>query len=326
MTRRPLVAALLAVLAVPALAAKPGTEPGVYWDVTMEMQMMGFSMPATTTKMCMPKAAWNQPPKAGDGDDNCQITEVKRSGSSMTWKTKCKDGTSGTGEMTYGSDSFKGTTIMNTQGQTVRMAMKGKKVGGDCDANEQQRQAEEMKEQLGAQQAERERMTEEGCADSVREMSVGSFYPISPGGPVMCASKTGEFCRRLETREGFVAFRRGNGYDEARGQAEKVCKRRLQDVEAKLCAESAKEQAKGRKLQGDAVEFVFASCPDQAKVIAKTECAGRSYTGMPEAQREFCTRYAREQLDRGEAKPASPSPSIPVPDVKREILRGLFGR
>src|SRR5512145_1910092 len=110
-------AALLALLASPpvvASAAGPEVEPGVYWEQTVEMQMMGFSMPAQTMKVCMPKGAWDEPPKAGDGDENCQVTDVKRTGPRMIWKVKCKDGTTGTGDMTYGRDSFQGTTVMNT--------------------------------------------------------------------------------------------------------------------------------------------------------------------------------------------------------------------
>jgi hypothetical protein len=324
MNRR--AALLLAALPFVALAAGPAAEPGVYWEQTVEMQMMGFSMPATTMKVCMPKGAWDQPPKAGDGDDNCQLSEVKRSGPRMTWKVKCKDGTSGSGDMTYGGDTFQGTTVMNTGGQTVRMAMKGKKVGGDCDANEGERRSEEIRQQIDDQQAQQAEARAEGCADAVREMELSSFQPVTPGAQPFCADKTADFCKRLETREGLVAFRRASGQDGARGQAERLCKRRLSDIEARLCAEAAKEQSRGRKLQGEAVEFVFASCPDQAKALARTECAGRSYTSMPEAQRDFCTRHAREAMDEGERPPASSGPSLPVPDVKREILRGLFGR
>jgi hypothetical protein len=326
----PIRAALLAVLAAAPFAARAAdvkAEPGVYWDQTVEMQMMGFSMPATTMRVCMPKGAWDQPPRAGDGDDNCQMTEVKRSGPRMTWKVKCKDGTSGSGDMTFGGDTFQGTTVMNTGGQTVKMAMKGKKVGGDCDANENQRRGEEVRQQIEDQQAQQAEVQAQGCAQAVAEMDVSAFHPVTPGAPPFCAdkAKTTEFCKRLETREGLVTFRRNSGQEGAREQAETICKKRLSDVEKRLCAESAKEQSRGRKLQGDAVEFVFASCPDQAQAIAKTECAGRSYTGMPEAQREFCTRYARERLDQGDPPPAA-APAIPVPDVKRQILKGLFGR
>lgn len=321
-------AALLVLLAAPpaaSLAATAEKVPGVYWEQTIEMQMMGFSMPAQTVKVCMPKGAWEQPPKPGDGDENCKMTDVKRTGSRFVWKVKCQDGTTGSGDMTYGGDTFQGTTVMNTGGQTVRMAMKGKKVGGDCDANEGERQAEELREQLGAQQAQQAELEAQGCADAVDEMQVLAFVAPAPGLPVSCAGRAADFCKRLETRAGLVAFHRASDHEGARERAEQLCKRRLSDVEAKLCAAAAREQQRGRGLEGEAVEFVFASCPDQARALAKTECAGRDFTSMPDAQRDFCTRYARERLDQGEAAPAPP-PAAPVPDVKGAILRGIFGR
>lgn len=324
MTVRTPLLALLAAVPAAALAAEPKAEPGVYWEQTVEMQMMGFSMPPQTAKVCMPKAAWDRPPKAGDGDDNCQMTDVKRTGSRLQWKVKCKDGTSGSGDMTYGPSTFQGTTTMNTGGQTVHMAMKGKKLGGDCDAAEGQRRAEEIRGQIEAQQAQQAEAQAQGCANAVAQMDVSSFHPMAPGAPVLCPKESAEFCKRLETREGLVTFRRNSGQEGAREQAEKICRKKLADVEKRLCAEAAKEQSRGRQLSGDAVEFVFESCPEQAQAIAKAECAGRSYTGMPDAQREFCTRYAREQLDRGDPPPAAPA--LPIPDVKGRILKGLFGR
>lgn len=322
MTRRAALPALLALLSVTAPAAAEGGAPGVYWEQSIEMQMAGFSMPAQTIQVCMPKGTWEEPPKAGP-DDDCQLSEVKRTGSRMTWKVRCKDGTSGTGDLTYAPASFQGTMIMQTGGQTLRMAMKGKKVGGDCDAEESKRRVEELQQLAAEQQAQQAELQAQGCADAVREMDVSSFHPMAPGAPVLCPKESAEFCRRLETREGLVAFRRGSGQEGGRQQAERVCRRKLADVEERLCAEAAAERARGRRLEGDAAEFVFASCPEQARAIAQEECAGRSFTSMPEAQREFCTRYAREQPDEGE--PARPA-ALPIPDVKRALIRGLFGR
>jgi hypothetical protein len=319
-------AALPALVLLLPLAARAAEErvPGVWWEQTVEMKMMGFSMPAQTMKVCMPKGAWDRPPEPG-GDDNCQMTDVKRSGSRFQWKVRCKDGTSGSGDMTFGGDRFQGTTTMNTGGQTVNMAMSGRRLGGDCDANENERQAEEVRAQVEQQQAQQAELQAQGCAEAVDEMQLSALLGPVPGMAPPCKDEQPAFCRRLQTREGLVAFRNNSTQPDARPQAEKLCRVRLADVEAKLCADAAREQSRGRRLEGEAVEFVFASCPAQAQALAKTECAGRSYTSMPEAQRDFCTRYARERLDRGE--PASqPAPSVPVPDVKREILRGIFGR
>lgn len=320
MERRAPLLALVALAAAPAHAA----EPGVYWEHTVEVQMMGFAIPPQTRKVCMPKGNWEEPPSGGEQGD-CQVKDLKRTATRMTWKVVCADGTSGTGDMTYGPSKFDGVMTMNTQGQDVRTVLKGRKVGGDCDASENERQADEMRKSLEEHQARQEEAVAESCEDAVDQMQVFAFQPYQPGAPVQCKEGGPRFCKRLQTREGMIAFRQASEDPSARGAAEKLCKVRLTDVEAKLCAAAAKEQSKGRRLDGDDVEFIFASCPDQAQALAKTECAGRSYTSLPAAQRDFCTRYAREQLDQGEPAPAA-RPSIPVPDVKREILKGLFGR
>lgn len=323
MTRRAAFPRLVLLLALPALAGAEERVPGVYWEQSVEMQVAGFAIPAQTMQVCMPKGTWEEPPTAGP-DDDCQVSDLKRTGSRMTWKVKCRDGTSGTGDMTYGPSSFQGTMTMQTQGQNVRTAIKGKKLGGDCDANESKRQVEELQQFAADQQAMQAEAQAEACVTAVEEMQVLAFQPPVAGMPAQCKEKVSTFCKRLQTREGLLAFREGSGQPDARAQAEQLCKVRLADVEAKLCAAAAKEQARGRRLEGEAVEFVFASCPDQAQALAKSECAGRSYTSLPSAQREFCTRYAREQLDQGEPEPSRPS--LPLPDVKREILKGLFGR
>jgi hypothetical protein len=204
--------------------------------------------------------------------------------------------------------------------------VKGKKVGGDCDANEDERKVASMRQGAEAAQGRQAEAQAEMCTQAVDEMQVSMFVGVVPGQPLFCADRTADFCKRLETRAGLVAFRDGSGQEGDRGRAEKLCKKKLADVEKKLCAEAAAEQARGKLHAGDAVEFLFASCPDQAKALAKTECAGRDYTSMPSAQRDFCTEYARSALDQGEPERTGPAPAPAAPDVKREIIRGIFGR
>lgn len=311
---------LLAALALAATSA--AAETGVYWEHTVEAHVMGFAVPPQTRKVCMPKEGFDEPPSAGEQGD-CQLKDLKRTATRMTWKVVCADGTTGTGDMTYGPTSFQGVMTMRMQGQDMKTNLKGRKVGGDCDLEENERQADEMRKSLEEHQARQEEAVAESCADAVDQMQVFAFQPYQPGAPVQCKDGAPQFCKRLQTREGMTAFRRASEDPSARGAAERLCRVRLADVEGKLCAAAAKER--GRRLEGDAVEFLFESCPEQSQALAKAECAGRSYTSLPDAQREFCTRYAREQLDEGEPAPAA-RPSIPVPDVKREILRGLFGR
>ena len=123
--------------AAPAPAPSPapvayGKAPGLYWEQTMSGQMGGFTMPAKTSKVCMPKNQWEQPPKMS-GDD-CTFTDLKRSGSKMSWKMTCKNGMTGEGEMTWTPDTYSGWTSMVTPAGEMKMNMSGKRLGGDCEA------------------------------------------------------------------------------------------------------------------------------------------------------------------------------------------------
>ncbi len=287
--------------------------------------MQGFSMPGQTTKVCMPKAAWEQPPKPGK-DDKCTLTDVKRTGSRMTWKVKCDDGTTGDGDMTSSGDSYSGTMNMRTQGQEMHMKMKGRKVGGDCDAGEMKRKVAEVQKQVKESQAEQARAMEKMCLDSVEQMHLARFLPVAPGQPPPCAEKS-TFCDRLETREGLRKFKNAPNPPGARAQAEKLCKKDLASIEAKLCATTAKDYQKTKKLEGEALEYLFAFCPDDAKAIAKSECAGRKFTSMPQSQREFCTKFAQRRIEApGGATEDTGTQPQPASDMKSKVLKGIFGR
>jgi hypothetical protein len=106
--------------------------PGIWWEQTMSGQMGGFAIPAQTSKVCMPKAAWDQPPKPGD--DGCTFTDLKRSGKKMSWKMRCQNGMTGEGEMSWTADAYTGVTTMVTPAGEMKMNMKGKRLGGDCEA------------------------------------------------------------------------------------------------------------------------------------------------------------------------------------------------
>jgi hypothetical protein len=114
-------------------AAQSGKEPGVYWEQTVAGEMAGFQMPPQTSKICMPTRQWEEPPRSKD--DKCKMTDVKRSGSRMSWKLACEGGVTGEGEMNTTKDAYQGTMSMRTPGGDMRMKMSGKKLGGDCDAS-----------------------------------------------------------------------------------------------------------------------------------------------------------------------------------------------
>jgi hypothetical protein len=367
MVRSASLASLALLLAAPPAGGRAEDvpkEPGVYWEQSVQMEMAGFSMPAQTHKVCISKKGMEEPPR-GRNDDKCEMTDVKRTGSRMTWKMKCKDGTTGEGDITSGPDSFDGTMTMHTQGHDATMKMKGKKVGGDCDAGEMKRKVAAMQKQSDDARAQMAESQAKLCEDGAKTIKLELFVPVYPGVPVSCKDPA-KLCANLETREGLVALKQNGGKD-GRARAGKLCKKDLDAVTDKLCAAASKEQAKGTRFSDEAsMEFVFGFCPDLAKTLAKRECAGRKFTALPPAQREFCTRWAQKRLEGGGEEPARPTaasgryldsgiPDAGVPDpaaakkdkkkkpaaddedegadkpkepqdVKSRIMKGIFGR
>jgi hypothetical protein len=296
---RPASLATLALLALapPAVAGAAGAEtppePGAYWETQVERLM-----PAQTSTVCLPKkGAEDQPP--GSRDEQCKIANVKRAGQRMTWNVSCRDGTSGEGDITWGMDTYEGTMKMHTHGQVMRMKVKGKKVGGDCDANETRRTVAAVTKQGGGSQAQSARAQAMRCSEAADEMAVTAFAPTLPGLPVECKDAT-RFCANLETRKGLVALRVSPELPDREGKAARLCNKDLPAIEKHLCDATAKEQEKVTTFsEQDALEYVFAYCPDLAKMLVKRECAGRKVTALPPAQGDFCARWAPESLAGG---------------------------
>ena len=144
--------AALAMLATAAVIAQSGMRPG-QWETTTEMQMQmpnipnlpaGFqmpSMPAQKTTMCItPEQAKDPagtvPRQSGRGrgsKDDCKLSDHKVSGNKTTFTMSCTspEKLTGTGEMTFGDDSY--TSIMKMVMPQGEMTMKttGKRIG-DC--------------------------------------------------------------------------------------------------------------------------------------------------------------------------------------------------
>lgn len=123
------------------------------WEITTQIEMAGMpqgrGMPAMTTTQCItkeqaadPQKAVPQPPSRGGQGSDCKVSDFKSNGNKVNWTIKCTtpQAVDGTGEMTYGNDTYEGVMTMNMQmargGQTMPMQMTMKMNGkrlGDCD-------------------------------------------------------------------------------------------------------------------------------------------------------------------------------------------------
>lgn len=124
-------------LALGAGAVHAGGEmkPGL-WEVTMTMDMPGVVMPPVKQKVCMTAAdvASGESTIPKDEQSGCTVGGYALSGNTATWSMTCPD-MSGKGHMTYGSDSYSGSTElkMDVDGESMEMKQtySGKRLG-DC--------------------------------------------------------------------------------------------------------------------------------------------------------------------------------------------------
>ncbi len=124
-------------LSVAALAQAPRRDGR--WEVKMEMEIPGMpmKMPAMTTTQCITKEQAEDPqrsvPQGRGAPANCKVSDYKVTGNKVTWSMKCEgpDAMSGTGELTYGENTYDGVMKMEREGQAMTMKYTGKRLG-DC--------------------------------------------------------------------------------------------------------------------------------------------------------------------------------------------------
>jgi hypothetical protein len=162
-----------------------------------------------------------------------------------------------------------------------------------------------------------------------------SANKLQPEVAKVCNARVVDFCKRLQTQEGFV---------KAKGDenAAKMCGVSAASIKAAQCPKAA---------QGGSLAFVGAYCPVEAKPIAMEHCGGRDYTSkMGGKYSAFCTNYlanADFEQPPGAVRPAAAKsaagaagttqeaqgqPQSAQDQVKQGVskgldkIKGLFGR
>jgi hypothetical protein len=125
---------------VVVVAAQSPMRPG-RWETTIEMQMANMKMPGNKTNRCVTaedikkNAQSILPSSVQPGQpDPCKVSDYLVKGQTVTWKVACtgQEAMSGTGEMTFKSDTFDGLMKMtHPQMGELTMKMTGKRTG-DC--------------------------------------------------------------------------------------------------------------------------------------------------------------------------------------------------
>jgi hypothetical protein len=327
-------------------------EPGDLWEVTQE-----FSMPGLPAGMAMPQQPPQRVCRARNADrppvadnDRCEMSDVKRTANSFSWKAVCKGDppTSGTGEIVYqGRDRYTGTMKMTVGNDTMTMKINGKRVG-DCDAGEQRRQ-------MQAQVAAVQQQAAEGMAMQCKA-AVENLMPSMMRPEFGCEAKyKTELCGKAQSQDGFklVAQRQPSHVAGIpSGDLNEVgafCGFAANDLRLRLCKRADADES---------LDFLAAGClgfsrNDGAPVgaggasgksgdtfgaaIIARECAGRTFSSPPAKKYvAFCSAAARQKLMQPVAAEASASTQAPAaaPEEKKEdaasrgkrLLKDIFGR
>jgi hypothetical protein len=125
--------AILSTLVFPAICFAADTMHEGYWELVTTMEMTGLPMkiPPTKTNHCYTKEEVKDQKKTISTDKNCTVTDLKQSGNKVTWKMTCTGQNPGTftGETVFKGDTYDSTMKMQTQGQTMNMKIKAKRLG-----------------------------------------------------------------------------------------------------------------------------------------------------------------------------------------------------
>ena len=104
------------------------------WEISTKVSVPGMpmEMPAASYKKCLTKK--DLVPQKSERDQNCEITDYKVSGNTVSWKMNCSGGRggdmSGDGNVTYNGDTFSGTMNMMVSGNPpIVTTMNGKRIG-----------------------------------------------------------------------------------------------------------------------------------------------------------------------------------------------------
>jgi hypothetical protein len=293
-----------------AAAYADGTDE--LWEVTMKMEMEGMpAMPARSSKVCQRKGAPDAS-KMGDRDSDCTITDKKQSGNKSSWKFACTkpNAMTGTGEVTYGGDTYQGAMTMVSDGMNMKQTFSGKKVGG-CTY-------EDPAKKVGAIQAQSNAAIARECdkqIDGLHPMMIFGGANLPPES-LICKDRKADFCTRsakvaqgMRDPAGFSDANRK--YPEWR-EAMKACGTDPATVSAPVC-----------KIAVDKKDwpFVAENCPVEGRAIAQQQCVGMDYTALSTSPyKEVCQKYgadlAKKKVADDKAKSDAAAKSTPPADSK----------
>lgn len=311
------------------ISADAYSAPGEYWEVTTKMEMPGmpFAMPATTTKVCIPKGG-EKDPRHSAKDKDCEMTDIKFTGNKTSWKVRCNHNgeiMNGSGENTSNADGYEGKMHLagKSGGQDINMTQTyhGKRIGGNCDS-------EELSKKMQAQAKDMsDKMCDTSKSDTREWISRASLLldnKTCPGKKEpLCDAVRKDAPRDADVYQHLVTTEKNNG-----------------NLVTKACGLNmdATTKAQCKNINGKNYRTLSAYCPAEAKVYReaarKKECEGRSYTahenlskclnGQSGSGDEGAAEEAQSKSEPNKSKSGTNNPAESIIDGAKK-LKGLFG-
>ncbi len=124
---------VLSALSSSLAGSGPNMKDGL-WEITTKVEMPGMpmSIPAMKHTQCITQE--NAVPESSQPDQECQITDQKVVGDTVTWSMECdtpEGKSTATGNINYDGDTFEGTIKMKIEGMEMIQNLNGQRIG-DC--------------------------------------------------------------------------------------------------------------------------------------------------------------------------------------------------
>ncbi|MEQ1515241.1 MAG: DUF3617 family protein [Usitatibacteraceae bacterium] len=125
-----------------AMGASAQEMPGGLWEIKSKMDMPGMppemaaKMGSRTMTHCVKpgERKWSEQRNPSERERQCEQTDMKIDGNKVSWKMKCKDGTTGEGTVTHnGKDAYKMEMAMNSARGSMKMLTEGKRIADTCE-------------------------------------------------------------------------------------------------------------------------------------------------------------------------------------------------
>lgn len=231
---------------------------------------------------------------------DCRITDVRRSGNRTTFTMVCesKDKITGTGDIEADANAYRGTMRLQgtMDGRPVNMTQNfsGRRIGA-CTYEDPKKKHDAMMAQT--------------CGQALDELNTYMFTteqsPCKAQKPEFCA-RVAKLAQDMRDPQAYRATIRKRGDYPAMMQA---CGQDAPAVTAAACQRSV-----GAKDFAFTAEF----CEADARALAAQHCTGRDYTAVMSSEyAPLCQRYASELRRQAPTQPISAPPAPPTPPAQQ---------